>query len=265
MTIEWGVLESGPVDAERTVLLLPGGMCSARSYAEVMAQPALAGTRLMAVTLPGQAGAPPLEDASVESYARAVAKLADSASVDVLVGFSMGATVAYEMVVSGAFTGPVVLLGISLSAPDEPLFFRAIIRLGAVLGTLPVAVLKKGAASMAKHAAVPSDRRAELQADFARNDASYNRRALREYLRWLHRNDDPASRLCEAGQPTWVVHAEKGDGGLTGHERTTLEACPHVEVVTIPGHVMFLPNDVPERVADMITEALAAVVRPGSR
>jgi pimeloyl-ACP methyl ester carboxylesterase len=88
---------------------------------------------------------------------------------------------------------------------------------------------------------------------------------LREYLRWLHRDDDPASRLCEAGQPTWVVHAQKGDGGLTRHERTTLEACPHVQLVTIPGHVMLLPNDVPERIADVITAALAEAVRPGSR
>lgn len=47
------------------------------------------------------------------------------------------------------------MLGVSLSAADEPSFFRAIIRLGSILGTLPVAVLKKGAASMVKHTAVP--------------------------------------------------------------------------------------------------------------
>jgi hypothetical protein len=82
----------------------------------------------------------------------------------------MGAVVAYEMVVSGAFTGPVVLLGISLSSPDEPRFFRAIIRLGSFLGTLPMRVLKKGLAYMAKHAPVPQERQAELQADFARNN-----------------------------------------------------------------------------------------------
>ena len=32
----------------------------------------------------------------------------------------------------------------------------------------------------------------------------------RRPLRWLHRDDDPARRLCEAGMPAWVVHAEKG-------------------------------------------------------
>src|SRR3954471_10426887 len=123
-------------------------MCSAGSYAEVMAESALAGTRLIAVTMPGHAGAPAPQDFSTEAYAQITAELAQSVGADVVVGFSMGAMVAYEMVVSGAFTGPVVLLGSSLSAADEPGFFRAIIRLCSILGTLPMAVLKKGAASM---------------------------------------------------------------------------------------------------------------------
>ena len=45
---------SGPADAEHTVLLLPGGWCTAVFYEELMAEPALAGIRLVAVTLPGQ-------------------------------------------------------------------------------------------------------------------------------------------------------------------------------------------------------------------
>ena len=183
MDTGWEIVESGPADAERTVLLLPGGMCSARSFAEVMAEPALAGTRLVAVTLPGQAGAPAPEDFSPEAYARSTAELAKSAGVDVVVGFSMGAGVAYEMVVSGAFAGPVVLLGLSLSPPDEPRFFRAIIRLGSVLGTLPFAVLKKGIGSVVKQAALPPERKAELQADFARNDTGAMRGGLQAYMR----------------------------------------------------------------------------------
>ena len=54
------------------------------------------------------------------------------------------------------------------------------------------------------------------------------------------------------------MHAEKGDGGLTDHERRTLEACPQVHLVTIPGAVFFLPNEVPERVADGIVAAVQA-------
>jgi pimeloyl-ACP methyl ester carboxylesterase len=85
------------------------------------------------------------------------------------------------------------------------------------------------------------------------------RLGLLAYLRWLRRDDDPARRLCEANVPAWVVHAEKGDGDLTSHERATLEACPQVRVVTIPGKVFLLPNDVPERIADVTVQALAEV------
>ncbi len=256
MDTPWEIVESGPTGAEHTVLLLPGGMCSARSYAEVMAEPALADARLVAVTLPGHAGAPAPQDFSVEWYAQITAEFAKRVAADVVVGFSMGATVAYEMVVSGAFKGPVVLLGVSLSSADEPSFFRGIIRLGWILWTLPVAVLRIGAASMVKQSAVPPERQAELRSDFARNNTRDLRLGLQAYLRWLHRDDDPARRLCETGTPAWVVHAEKGDGALTEHERAVLEACPRVRVVTVPGQVFFLPNDVPERIADVMVQAL---------
>jgi pimeloyl-ACP methyl ester carboxylesterase len=258
---EWEIVQSGPAGAEQTVLLLPGGMCSARSYAEVMAEPALAKSRLIAVTLPGHAGAAPPDDFSTETYARITAELAKSMDVDVVVGFSMGAMVAYEMVVSKAFAGPVVLLGSSLSAADEPGFFRAIIRLTSLLGTLPMAVLKSGAGSMVKHAPVPPERQAELRADFVRNDTRHMRQAMQAYLRWLHRDDDPARRLCEADVPVWVVHAEKGDGALTPQERATLQSCPRARLVMIPGHVFFLPIEVSDRIAEVMVEALAEASR----
>jgi pimeloyl-ACP methyl ester carboxylesterase len=251
------MVESGPAGAEQTVLLLPGGMCSARSYGELMAEPALASTRLVAATLPGHAGAPPPEDFSVEGYARITAELAISVGADVVVGFSMGATVAYEMAVSGGFTGPVVLLGVSLSAADEPRFLRDVVRLGSVMGTLPFAIVRRGAVAMVRLARVSPERRAQLKADFARNCTADMRRGLQAYLRWLNRDDDPARRLCESRNPAWVVHAEKGDGALTEHERSVLSACPHVRVVTVPGTVAFLPNEVPGRMADLILEALA--------
>lgn len=259
METQWEMVQSGPADAQRTVLLLPGGMCSAESWAELMAEPALAGARLVAVTLPGQAGTPAPDDPSVEWFARATAELAKEVGADVVVGFSMGAVVAYEMVVTGAFMGPVVLTSLTLSSPDEPAFFRGIVRLTWVLGRLPMAVLKKGAGSMVKHAPLPAERRAELGAQFARNDTRHMGQALRRYVRWLAVDDDRAQRLADAGVPAWVVHAEKGDGGLTPHERAVLEACPHVRVVTIPGKVFFLPNEVPARIADVVVEALAEV------
>jgi pimeloyl-ACP methyl ester carboxylesterase len=261
MSLNWDIVRSGPADAERTVLLLPGGMCSARSWVDVMAEPVLASTRMVAVTLPGNAGAEPLADYSIEAQAAAIAELAKRERVDVVVGFSAGATAAVEMVVSGLFAGPVVLLGVSLSAADEPAFFRGIVHLCSVFGTLPMRALKKGVDAMVKHAPVPAERLAELRVDFARNRPSDMRANLRAYLRWLHRDDDPAQRLCRSGVPAWVVHGEKGDGGLTAHERSILEACPEVRVITLPGHVFFIPNEVPGRVADVVVAALGAVRR----
>src|SRR5438128_11949832 len=125
MEIDWELREAGPPEAEHTVRLLPGGMCSAGSYAEVMAEPALAGMRLVAATLPGHAGAPPPDDYSIENYARLTAELAREIGADVVVGFSMGASVALEMVASGDFAGPGVLTGISMSAIEVAAFFQA--------------------------------------------------------------------------------------------------------------------------------------------
>lgn len=253
---DWDLRETGPLDARHTVLLLPGGMCSAGSYAEVMAEPALAGMRLVAATLPGHAGAPPPDDYSVETCARLATRLATRVGANVVVGFSMGGSVALEMVASGAFKGPVVLLGISLSARDEPAFFRAIVGLGAVLGSLPAALLAKGAASMVKRIPVSAERQNELREDFRKNVPEDVRHGLREYVRWLHRHERPAERLCRAGVPTWIVHAEKGDGGLTIDERRALQECPHAHLVTLPGTVFFLPNEVPKRIADVIVAAV---------
>jgi pimeloyl-ACP methyl ester carboxylesterase len=264
MAIDWELREAGPVDAQHTVLLLPGGMCSAGSFAELMAEPALAEMRLVAVTLPGHAGASPPDDYSIENYARLTSELATKLGADVVVGFSMGAAVALEMVVSVAFAGPAVLLGISLSTKDEPAFFRALVRLGSVLGGLPAAALAKGAASMVKRIAVPADRQAELREDFRKNVPRHMQRGLREYVRWLGRHDRPAERLCQAGVPTWIVHAEKGDGGLTDDERQTLEACPSAHLVTLPGHVFFMPNEAPGPIADVIVEAVRSRTPPAS-
>src|SRR5262249_8579001 len=83
--------------------------------------------------------------------------------------------------------------------------------------------------------------------------------SLSAYVRWLHAHERPAERLCRAGVPTWVVHAEKGDGGLTDEERETLAACPNAHLVTIPGDGFFLPNEVPEQIAAVIAQAVEAV------
>lgn len=255
----WETIESGPANADRTILLLPGGMCAAGMWAEVMAQPALADYRLVAATMPGQAGAPAPDDVRPAYLGQITAELAREVKADVVVGFSMGAGISYEMAVAGTFKGPMVLLATSFCRADEPAFFRAIAQSTRVLGNLPMHLIKAGVGSMVKQAKVPPERQAELKADFARNKPSDMRKSLQAYMTWLGADGSRAEKLCKAGLPTWVVHAEKGDGGLTPKDRATLEACPNVHVVTIPGHVFFLPNDIPDQIADFILEALKEV------
>ena len=107
-----------------------------------------------------------------------------------------------------------------------------------------------------KQARLSDNRRAELLADFRKNDPRIVRQGFRAYLRYLDRYDSPAARFCEAGVPAWVVHAEKGDGGLTSEEQSTLKACPRTTLVTIPGTSYFIPNEEPQRVASLLVNAL---------
>ena len=115
---------------------------------------------------------------------------------------------------------------------------------------------------MLKRIPASAERRAELRDDLRRNVPRHIKLALEAYLRWLRDNERPAERLCEAGVSAWIVHAEKGDGGLTDAERRTLESCPHARVVTIPGHVFLLPNEAPARVAEVISEAVSHATGP---
>jgi len=43
---------------------------------------------------------------------------------------------------------------------------------------------------------------------------------------------------------------------LTDEEHRALEACPRMNLITIPGTCYFLPDEEPERVAEIIAEAV---------
>ena len=251
----WDIV-SGPDDAEHTVLLLPGGWCTAVFYEELMAEPDLARIRLVAITLPGNGGtAAPQDD---ENYARMTAELAADLSCDVVVGHSIGANVALEMAGSGAFSGPVVLLAPAFSRQDEAMIIRVLDRLAGVLGHLPFAAMRKLLRFAVKGSPLPPERLAVLVSE------------LRERPR-VHAPRNPplpalprpygsvAARLCASAVPAWVVHGESGDGGMTGEERRTLQAYPWIRIVTIPGSSFFTANEEPALVAGLILQALQAI------
>lgn len=259
MRESWELVIAGPPDAKRSVLLLPGGANAARSFNLVMAEPALAGARLVATTLPGMAGAPAAEDVSVRALSRRAAVLAEEQHCDVVVGFSHGATVALDMVLSGHFDGPVVLLGISLTTEDEAAFFRGVVRASQKVGRWPMAIMLRLMPLVAKSAKTSEQHKRELVEDFKQNRASESLGACVEYLDYIAEDRDFAAELAAADNPVWVVHAEKGDGGLTDAERSTLQAAPRVRLVTIPGSVFLLPDEAPEATAAAIASALAQV------
>ncbi len=252
----WDLLESGPPEAAHTVLCLPGGMCAAMQYEELMAEPTLADVHLVAATLPGHGGTPAPDDVSIENYARLSAELAAERGCDAVVGFSIGANVALEMAGSGAFSGPLVLLAPAFSLEDEAPFIRGLDQAARLLGYLPFAAMLKIVHLAVKDSPLPAGRRGELVAVLRRNDPHVMRRGFHAYLGYLGRHGSVAERLCQADVDAWVVHGERGDGGVTDDERRVLEACSRIHMITLPGTSFFMPNEEPALVADLIVQGL---------
>lgn len=256
---DWELRETGPTEARHGVLLLPGGACSAAFYNELAAEPVLADLRLVAATLPGHAGTPAPSDLSTRNYGRLAAQLATAKRCDMVLGFSMGSTIALEMATTAGFTGPLILTGASFSRKAESTMLEVLDALARVTGALPYAFMRSMFGPMLKQSTIPAERQAELLAEFKRNQPKELRRLIRAYLRDLGREPLIGDRLRALDAPVWIVHADKGDGRLTTQERRSLAGCPNVTVVTIPGRSFFLPNEHPAQLADLIVEALATV------
>jgi pimeloyl-ACP methyl ester carboxylesterase len=259
---DWELRETGPTDARHGVLLLPGGACSAAFYSELAAEPALAGLRLVAATLPGHAGTPAPSDLSTQNYGRLAAHLATVKHCSTVLGFSMGATIALEMATTAGFAGPLILTGASFSSEAESTMLEVLDALARVTGPLPYAFMRSMFPAMLKQSTIPAQRQAELLAEFKRNRLSTLRKLMRAYLHDLRREPLIGDRLRALDAPVWIVHADKGDGRLTTRERQSLEDCPNVTVVTIPGQSFFLPNEHPAQLAALIVQALATVPMP---
>lgn len=256
----WIVNESGPENADHTVFLLPGALCSAAFYDDLLAEPRLEGAsiRFVATTLPGFGGTPAPNDISMENYARVAGTIAAELGCDAVVGHSLGANVAIEMVGSGAFSGPVIVLAPSLSRGDESKFPRALDRLSTVFGHLPYALMLK-IIGPAMKSSLPAHRRDVLIAELQRNDPRFLRRQTRAYLQYLDRHGSLAPRLCDSGVRAWLVFGEHDDIGLTDDERDMLERCPSVTLTTILGAGHFTLNEKPGEVAEILLDALPTV------
>ncbi|MFD0345532.1 alpha/beta hydrolase [Kitasatospora aburaviensis] len=225
----WDVRESGPADAPQRVLLLPGALCSTAFFEDMMAAPPLAGApvRLIAATVPGYAGTAAPEDVSMENYAALAGAFAAEHGCTAVVGHSIGANIAMEMVAGGRFSGPVVLLSPTFSRPDESRALAVTNTLGHVPGLGgPVwsGMLRLAPKALANE--IPEHRRAALLADLQKNSAPFCRRAMAEYFAYLDRHGSLVPLLRDSGARARVIRGEHDDVGLTDEERTALEACP---------------------------------------
>jgi pimeloyl-ACP methyl ester carboxylesterase len=254
----WELRESGPAGADHAVLLLAGALVTAAYYDDVLADPRLkeASARFVAATLPGHGGTQPPDDLSMDNYARLAGKLAADFGCDAVVGHSLGANVAIEMVAAGHFSGSLLLLAPSFSREDESKFPRALDRISGVLGHLPYAAMLK-VIGPAMKSSLPPDRSGALIAEMKRNDPRFLQRQTRRYLEYLDRHGSLVSRLCDTGARAWVVLGERDDIGLTDDERRALEECPHVAVVTIPNAGHFTLNEEPGRIAELVIEMVS--------
>ena len=252
----WLVRESGPHDGERAVLMLPGALASAAFYDDIVIelQRVAPQTRCVATTLPGYGGTPWPGPATFEERARQAANMAAVYGCDVVVGHSVGANVALEMVASGGFAGPVVLLSPSFSRRDESVVPRALDRLSSVFGRLPYSLVLRFIGTLMK-GSLPPERSDAIVAELRRNDARYVQREMRVYLDYLDRHGSVAERLCMTGERAWVVFGEHDDVGLAPDERRLLEACPSVQLITVPGASHFTLIEKADQIVQMIVEA----------
>ena len=241
------------------MLLLPGALCTAAFYDDLLAESKMrdASIRFVATTLPGFGRTPAPENSSMENYAGLAATLATDIGCDAVVGHSLGANVAIEMVATGEFSGSVVLISPSFSREDESMFPRALDRLARVLGHLPYALMLK-IIGPAMKSSLPPHRRDALIAELRKNDPRFLRRQTRAYLDYLDRHGSLAPRLCDSSVRAWVVFGDRDDVGLTDNERDVLESCPTVTMVTIADAGHFTLNEKPAQIADIVLEAVTS-------
>ncbi|MFI1035397.1 alpha/beta fold hydrolase [Streptomyces sp. NPDC020951] len=258
----WDVRRAGAADASHRVLMIPGALCTTEFYADVMAEPAVAGLGMVAATQPGFGRTEAPANLSMESYARLMADFAAEAGCDAVVGHSLGANVAIEMAALGLFKGPLVLLSPTFSRGDEERFLTVLNSLGRVpvLGTVAWKALLTLLPRAVKRE-LPPHRAEALAAVMGGHDPAVCRQIVRGYYAYLDRYPSLVPRLCEAGVPAWVVRGDRDAIGLTDAERRGLEACPGVRMVTVSdaGHLLLV--DQPAAVAEVIAEAAMASVR----
>jgi pimeloyl-ACP methyl ester carboxylesterase len=193
----------------------------------------------------------------MENYSKLASGLAADLSCDVVVGHSLGANVAIEIVSAREFSGPVVLLSPSFSRQDESKFPRALDRLSGVFGHLPYSLMLKVIGPAIK-SSLPPARREFLSNELKNNDPRFLRAQTRLYLAYLDRHGSLAKRFCDAGTRAWVVYGENDDVGITRDEREVLAGASHVTLIEIADTGHFALNQKPDEIAAIVLQAVSS-------
>jgi pimeloyl-ACP methyl ester carboxylesterase len=257
----WTFRERGAADAGQTVLLLPGAICTAAFYDDVLAEPGFeeAGVRLVAATPPGFGGNPVEQGFGmrVEEYAGIVEDRAGELGCDAIAGHSYFANVLISVAERGRFRGPLILLSPCFSREDEEKDVRQVASLARVpgLGALVFRLAGRTFSSSMK-GRFPEARHDELVREMRKTDPRAMRRLIIRYFEHLDEPGSLAERLAASGAPAWVVRGEEDEIGLTVEEAATLDAAPNVRVVAIEGARHFSMTDRPAAVSRTILDAV---------
>jgi pimeloyl-ACP methyl ester carboxylesterase len=128
-----------------------------------------------------------------------------------VVGHSMGATVAIEMAASGAFSGPIVLLSPALSREDEPGFLWGLDRIGRVpgIGALAWGAMTRMIPTGMKRM-IPAEHRQAWMAELRKNDGRSFSAAVHAHGEYLRAETSLVRRLCESGvKRTSCLHSRQ--------------------------------------------------------
>ena len=165
------------------------------------------------------AGAPLSDEVSIRAMSRRAGELAKEQGCGLVVGFSHGATVVLDMVLSGHFQGPVVLLGISSTTADEAAFFRGVVRASQKVGSWPNGARCSGwlMPLMARSAKTTDVHKRELIEDFKQNRASDSVVVCGEDPRLHRRRPGLRRRAGRVGHA--CVGGARREGGRRPHRR----------------------------------------------
>jgi pimeloyl-ACP methyl ester carboxylesterase len=105
---------------------------------------------------------------------------------------------------------------------------------------------------------LPPDRHDALVAEMKQSDPRFCRRFVRSYFQYLDQHGSLVSRLCESGVRALVVFCGQSKIGLTGEERSGLQACPNVTLVDVPDSGHMVMTDQPARTAELMLSLVTA-------